>query len=108
MRFVLGALAVGLNALDNLTTYVCLQGDVPGFEVYEANPLAAWGFERMGLGSGLVFEMVISMGAIAFLVMTPIFPRRVKLALLAVLVALPGWAVMNNLSVMEVIGLRLF
>ena len=108
MRFLLGALAIGLNALDNLTTYLCLRGDVAGFEVYEANPLAAWGFELMGLSSGLVFEGVVSIGAIAFLVLTPIFPPRIKLGLLAVLVALPGWAVLNNLAVMDAIGLSLF
>ena len=107
MRFILAALAIGLNALDNLTTYVCLRGDVVGFDVYEANPLAAWGFDVMGLGSGLIFEMVISIGAIAFLVTTPIFPHRIRLGLLAVLVALPAWAVLNNISVMDAIGLQL-
>ena len=108
MRYVLAVLAVCLNGLDNLTTYLCLSTDVDGFQVYEANPLAAWSFDRVGLESGLVVEMLMSIGAIAFLVATPLFPPRVKLGLLMVLVALPGWAVANNLQVMRDIGLSLF
>ena len=57
MRFVLGVLVLLLNTLDNTTTFLCLRSPVPGFEVIEANPLARWLFDAVGLTEGLVFEM---------------------------------------------------
>ena len=49
MRIFLGVLAVLLNLADNATTFLCLRVPVPGFEVTEANPAAAWLFAAIGL-----------------------------------------------------------
>ncbi|MBM4337893.1 MAG: hypothetical protein FJ108_18545 [Deltaproteobacteria bacterium] len=107
MRIFLGVLAVLLNLADNATTFLCLRAPVPGFEVTEANPAAAWLFAAIGLEEGLVLEMVISALAIAFLVVTKRIPPRIKLALLVVLSLLPGWAALNNLEVIQAIDIPL-
>ena len=107
MRFAVGTLAVLLNLADNATTFLCLRAPVPGFEVTEANPAAAWLFSAIGLAEGLVLEMVISALAIAFLVATQRIPPRIKLALLVVLSLLPGWAALNNLEVMNAVDIPL-
>ncbi|HTO71687.1 MAG TPA: hypothetical protein VMR31_17640 [Myxococcota bacterium] len=105
MRFALGMLVVLLNVADNTTTFLCLRAPVPGYEVSEANPAAAWLFGTIGLVPGLAFELVVTSSAIAFLVMTTHVPPRVKLALLFVLAALPAWAVINNTMVIRTTGL---
>ncbi len=54
MRFLLGVLVMVFNVADNTTTFLCLRQPVPGFEVFEANPLARWLFEVLGLAEGLI------------------------------------------------------
>ena len=105
MQFVLGALVLLFNVLDNLTTFLCLRAPVTGYEVVEANPVARYLFDSVGLVEGLVFEMAITTAAIAFLVWTDRIPRRFKLSLLTVLAVLPAWAVVNNLLVMRAISI---
>jgi hypothetical protein len=107
MRFLLGALVVLFNLTDNTTTFLCLRQPVEGFEVVEANPIARWLFDSIGLIEGLVLEMVITTAAIAFLVFTTRLPRRAKLLLLALLALLPAWASLNNLLVLRVVGVSL-
>jgi hypothetical protein len=104
MRFVLGALVLLFNTLDNTTTFLCLRNPAEGFEVIEANPLARWLFDAVGLVQGLVFESIITLAAVAFLVLTQTLPTRLRLSLLAILILLPAWAVVNNLQVMAAIG----
>ena len=106
MRFLLGILAVVLNLLDNTTTFLCLRAPVQGFEVFEANPVARWIFEAVGLIEGLMIETVITTAAVAFLVLTPRIPRNARVALLLVLALLPAWAVANNMQVIYEIGLE--
>jgi hypothetical protein len=101
MRFVLAGFAFLFNAADNLTTYLCLRSPVDGFEIYEANPLASWGFELVGLEAGLWIETVLCAAAILFLLYSPLFGIRSRIALLAVLAALPAGAAANNLMVMR-------
>lgn len=101
MRIALGVLVVLLNLADNTTTFLCLRAPVPGFEVSEANPAAAWLFGTIGLVPGLVFEMLVTTAAVAFLVVTSHVPPRVKLALLIILAALPAWAALNNAMVIH-------
>ena len=101
MRVFLGTLVVLLNMADNATTFLCLRAPVPGFEVVEANPAAAWLFDSVGLERGLVLEMLVTSVAIVFLVMTTRIPPRIKLALLVVLAVLPAWAAVNNWLVIQ-------
>jgi hypothetical protein len=107
MRFVLGLLVVLFNLADNTTTFLCLRAPVDGFEVIEANPLARWLFESVGLVEGLVFEMLLTTAAIAFLVLTDRISARTRLALLVALILLPAWASFNNFLVMRAVGLPL-
>jgi hypothetical protein len=107
MRFLLGALVVLFNLADNTTTFLCLRQPVPGFEIVEANPIARWLFESVGLVEGLALEMLITTAAIAFLVFTGRIPSRMKLLLLVVLALLPAWASLNNLLVIRTVGLSL-
>jgi hypothetical protein len=107
MRFLLGALVVLFNVADNTTTFLCLREPVAGFEVFEANPIARWLFDSIGLVEGLVLEMAITTAAIAFLVFTRRIPGRMRLLLLFVLAVLPAWAALNNLLVIRTVGLSL-
>jgi hypothetical protein len=102
-----GALVVLLDFADNTTTFLCLRAPVPGFEVVEANPAAAWLFASIGLLPGLALEMAVTTLAIAFLVTTTRIPARPKLALLVVLAALPAWAAVNNLFVIRATNLAI-
>lgn len=104
MRFFLGGLVLLMNTLDNATTFVCLRAPVDGFEVVEANPLARWLFDAVGLVHGLMLESLMTVAAVGFLVLTQTLPSEVRTALLLVLSVLPAWAVANNLSVMAAIG----
>ena len=108
MRFALASLALCFNAVDNLTTYLCLRRPISGFEVYEANPLAAWGFGMLGLETGLVVEMIVCVGAVAFLLFSGVLHPRLRLVLLTLLTVLPAGAVLNNLTVMRELGIPLF
>lgn len=108
MRFVLAVLAFLFNAADNLTTYLCLRSPIDGFEIYEANPLAAWGFNMVGLELGLWIETALCGAAILFLVYSPLFGFRARMALLAVLAALPAGAAANNLLVMRELQIFFF
>ncbi len=105
MLRLLAALTVMLSASDHWTTYLCLRSPVEGLRVIEANPLAAWLFERMGLVEGLLFDSVLTLAALAFLLVTTRVPRPIKVAFLLLVVAGTGWAVFNNLGVLSQIGL---
>jgi hypothetical protein len=107
MHVFLGTLVVLMNLADNATTFLCLRAPVPGYEVVEANPAAAWLFDAIGLFPGLVLEMAVTTVAVAFLVWTSRISPRVKLALLIVLAVLPAWAAVNNWLVIEATGLSI-
>jgi hypothetical protein len=107
MRVALGILVVLLNLADNTTTFLCLRAPIPGFDVAEANPAAAWLFDAFGLVPGLAFEMLVTTIAVGFLVVTRHVPPRVKLALLIVLALLPAWAALNNTLVLRATGAML-
>jgi len=108
MRALLALMALAFNAVDNLTTYLCLRRPIVGFEVYEANPFAAWGFDLVGLETGLILEMGVCAGAILFLLRSRLLDPRVRMTLLALLAVLPAGAVLNNLTVMRELGIPLF
>lgn len=105
MRFLLGGLVLFLNLLDNATTFLCLRAPVAGFEVFEANPLARWLFDGVGLVEGLLIETLVTSASILFLMVTPRIPRRAKFVLLTMLALLPAWAVANNVRVMLEVGI---
>ena len=94
-----------LTCLDHWTTYVCLHAPVAGWNVVEANPVAQWLFSWAGLGGGLFIDSIVPLAAVLFLATTPIFARRVKIGLLAVIAVSTGYAVLNNLSALSQMGI---
>ena len=97
---LLALLALLLSAADHWTTYLCLRRPDPIWEVSEANPLAAWLFERIGLAEALALDSGITLLAFAFLLATPWVPRFLKVGFLTVVVVATGAAVSNNLGVL--------
>ena len=104
---LLASLALLFALADHWTTYLCLRGSVVGWEVTEANPLAAWLFTRFGLGGGLLIDTVVTAFVLAFLVRTSRVGRPAKLAALAVLIGTTSWAVANNLEAVQRLGISI-
>ena len=96
---------LALTGADHWTTYLCLNQPVVGWRVTEANPFADWLFQFAGLGPGLAIDSAITLAAVVFLVMTNIFGRSTKVALLAVITLTTGYAVLNNLGAISRMGL---
>ncbi len=102
---ILAALTLLLTGADHWTTYLCLRAPVPGWSVTEANPFADWLFTQLGLVPGLLADGVITIGAIAFLLMTTRFTPPVKLAFFGLIAFWTGYAVVNNFQAIAAMGL---
>lgn len=98
-------MTIALTCADHWTTYLCLHAPVEGYDVVEANPVAQWLFDRVGLTVGLVIDTVLTLSAIAYLTRTGILAHGVKLALLCVIAFSTGWAVVNNLGAIDQMGI---
>jgi hypothetical protein len=105
MLRVLAGLALLFALLDHLTTWLCLRAPVPGWDVREANPIAAWLFGRVGLVEGLALDTVVTLGAVVVVAEARRVPHAAKLGLLGLLIATSAFAVANNLGVIQQIGL---
>jgi hypothetical protein len=105
MLHLLAALALLLSAADHWTTYLCLRSPVTGFEITEANPIAAWLFHSVGLVEGLMIDSALTIGALVFLITTDRLPRVAKLAFLVAVVGWTAFAVANNLKAIQLLGL---
>ena len=105
IRLLLGLLVMVFNLLDNFTTFLCLRAPVRGYEVVEANPLARWLFEEVGLVEGLLIETLLTLGAVGFLVLSSRIPAPIRLGLLGVLAILPAWASLHNFEVIQALGI---
>jgi hypothetical protein len=105
MLHALIALTLLLTAADHWTTYLCLRSPVPGWQVTEANPLADWLFQNIGLVPGILLDSVVTVAAVAFLRRTPLVPMPAKGAFFVVVVAWTGWAVVNNTNALIALGL---
>jgi hypothetical protein len=103
----LTVLTLLLTAADHWTTYICLRSPIPGWDVVEANPLADWLFELTGLLPGLLFDAVLTLLAVLFLVATTRFTQRAKAGLLAFICLTTGYAVINNLGAISALGVPL-
>ena len=73
MLRLLATTTILLTCADHWTTYVCLHAPVDGWAVTEANPVADWLFARAGLGAGLMIDSLITLGAVAFVLLTRSF-----------------------------------
>lgn len=105
MLHILVLLTLLVTAADHWTTYLCLRAPIPGWEVTEANPIAAWLFTTIGLVPGIVVDSVVTVVAIGFLIATALVPRPAKTLCFVVIIAWTGYAVVNNLQAIEVMGL---
>jgi len=105
MLHFLAALTLLLSAADHWTTYLCLRAPVGGFEVTEANPIAAWLFHSAGLFGGLMIDSLLTIAALAFLLSTQRVPRAAKLLFLLGVIGWTGFAVANNLNAIYLLGL---
>lgn len=104
---ILAILTVLISAADHWTTYLCLRRPVPGWQVAEANPVADWLFQTLGLVPGLLFDSAVTLGAVAFLLSTSLIPRNVRGAFLALVVIWTAVAVLNNVQALQALGLSL-
>ena len=107
MTHLLAVVALLFACADHWTTYLCLRAPVRSWEVIEANPLAAWAFERFGLVEGLLLDSVVTVVALLLVVRTPLFNERSKLAALGILILTSSYAVDNNLDALHRIGLSI-
>lgn len=94
-----------LTGADHWTTWLCLRSPVSGWEVTEANPIADWLFQSTGLVPGLAIDSLITLFAVAFLLLTAALPDTIKIAFLGLITLTTGYAVVNNLTAMSEMGL---
>jgi hypothetical protein len=99
------ALTLLLTLLDHWTTYLCLRAPVDGWEVVEANPIADWLFQSVGLVPGILVDTAFTVMALAFLIGTRLVPNAAKGAFFALVISWTTWAVVNNLGAIEAMGL---
>jgi hypothetical protein len=99
------ALALLFALLDHWTTWLCLRTPIPGWEVREANPLAAWLFGSVGLAEGLWVDSLVTLAAVLLVARTQKVSRAVKLVLLGLLITTSAFAVANNFGVIQRLGL---
>ena len=94
-----------LTAADHWTTYLCLRAPIAGFEVSEANPIADWLFQSLGLVPGILVDSAVTLAAIAFLLSTALIPSTAKRVFLLAVIGWTGYAVANNLQAILTMGL---
>ncbi len=102
---MLALLSVLVSVADHWTTYLCLRAPVPGWQVAEANPLADWLFQTLGLVPGLLLDTAVTLCAVGFLLSSSAIPRPLRAAFLAVVTAWTAVAVVNNVQAMQALGL---
>ena len=108
LRVILIVAVLLLTAADHWTTYLCLRAPVSGWLVTEANPVADWLFQQVGLIPGLIVDSLLTVAALATLVITRQFTQRLKTAVLAVVAVATSYAVVNNLFALSSLGLLPF
>lgn len=104
LHFLVG-MTLLLTAADHWTTYLCLRSPVAGWQVSEGNPLADWLFGSLGLVNGILLDSLLTLAAVTFLVRTPLVPHSMKQGFFIFVVLWTGWAVSNNLTALQALGL---
>ena len=107
-RWILVALIALLTTVDHVTTWWCLREPVPGWVVAEANPFADWLFAKAGLVPGLWMGSLITLAALVFLATTARFTPALRTAMLTVVAAATGYAVVNNVLAIAELGIGPF
>lgn len=104
---LLALLTVVTSAADHWTTYLCLRSPVAGWNVTEANPLADWLFQQIGLVPGLLTDSAITIAGVAFLCLTAAIPHSAKCVFFGTISLWTSFAVMNNVLAVHALGLSL-
>lgn len=105
MLHAFAGLALLFALLDHFTTWLCLRTPIPGWEIREANPLAAWLFQHVGLIEGLAIDTGVTALALMLVAYTARLPRAARLSLLGLLIGTSAFAVANNVDVIQQVGL---
>ena len=85
-----------LSLFDNYTTWFMLSAPIPGWDVVEANPIAAAFFNAFGLEAGLITDTVLTGAACVWGYRTKIATENTKLLWCALLALVSLAAVVNN------------
>ena len=101
----LAMLTVLISAADHWTTYLCLRSPVPGWQVSEANPVADWLFQTLGLVPGLLLDSAVTLVAVGFLLTTNLIPRTLRAGFLAFVTVWTCFAVANNVQALQALGI---
>jgi hypothetical protein len=104
MLHAFAGLALLFALLDHLTTWLCLRSPIPGWEIREANPLAAWLFAHVGLVEGLAIDTAVTAYALVLVTYVARLPQTARLTLLGLLIATSAFAVANNFQVILAVG----
>ncbi|MCH8891819.1 MAG: hypothetical protein IH827_12200 [Myxococcales bacterium] len=96
---------LALSAMDHWTTYVCLRQPLSGWRVTEANPIADWMFQTVGLVPGLLVDSLLTVAAVAFLLTTRRLPDFAKKAFFGLMLTATGCAVVNNYRAINALGI---
>ena len=102
---ILALLTLVASAADHWTTYLCLRAPVSGWQVAEANPLADWLFQSIGLVPGLLLDSALTVCALGFVLMTRLIPLPLKSGFLTAVLLWTGVAVANNWQAVQLMGL---
>lgn len=94
----------GASAADHYTTYLMLCEPVPGWDVWEANPIARWLFDTFGLVPGLAIDSVFTIGVGLWAYRTQICPDEWKIVWCMVVLMGTWYAVWNNMNVLYETG----
>jgi hypothetical protein len=105
MLRILAMLTLILTGADHWTTYLCLRAPVEGWQVVEANPAVNWLFQQTGLVGGLAIDSAVTIGAVAFLLVTRRFGARTKSFFFAIIAASTSYAVVNNFQAVTALGI---
>ena len=103
--YALAIATLVLSAADHWTTYLCLRQPVSGWHVTEANPISDWLFETVGLVPGLLFDSLLTVCAVVFLLTTRRLPNFAKKVFFSLVVAATGYAVINNYRAIDALGI---
>lgn len=98
---ILFVLLILANLGDNISTYLALTLPAKeGMLISEANPIAAWIFEAMGLVKGLVFEFVVSVMLFYWLMGVKDIPYKWKVVIFVGILIPTVYAVINNVWIL--------
>jgi len=86
---------------DNISTYLALTLPAKeGILISEANPIAAWIIAAMGLVKGLIFEFVLSIGLLYWLMGVKDIPYKWKVLIFVGILIPTIYAVINNMVIL--------